>query len=182
METVNTADAACTLAVPGFSPFQAKGWLHRAVAAGVLPPLGKVGSKGTWAFDRRTVIIAAVLRSLHEQARVRDTSALRAAYTLLAGPNDLADANGQTLIDAILADIESGALPVLCVTYWHRPSDGAICTAFAVRLGAEFERPLIAPADDLEPLWHGVLELAPLLRRFVANADNVVPLRKADDQ
>jgi len=177
METVNTADAASRLARPGLTPDQARGWLHRAVAAGVLPPLGKQGAKGTWAFDRRTVIIAAVLRSLHEQARVRDAAALRAAYTLLAGPNDLADANGQTLIDAVLADIEGGGLPVLCVTYWQRPADGAICTAFAVRLGSEYQRPLVAPADDLEPLWHGVLELTPLLRRFIGNADNVVQLR-----
>jgi len=177
METVNTADAAHTLAGPGLTPFQARGWLHRAVAAGVLPPLGKVGAKGTWAFDRRTVIIAAVLRVLHEQVRIRDAGALKAAYTLLAGPNDLADAEGATLIDAILADIEANALPVLCVTYWQRPTDGALCTAFAVRLGREFDRPLIAPADDLEALWHGVLELAPLLRRFIGNEDNVVALR-----
>ncbi len=177
MDTVNTAQAAEALAGPHLSRPQAKGWLHRLIAGGVIPPLGRSDGKGTWALDRRAVIIAAVLRPLHEWIRISDAARLRAAYTLLSGPAE--GETGPALIDAILADIEAGALPVLAVTLWHRPADGAICTHFAVRLGAEFKRPLVAPEDDVEPVWHGVLELAPLLRRFVDNADNVIPLHKA---
>ena len=178
MQRVLTKDAAEVLAWPGLSNHQARGRIHRWAVAGILPHLGKsgVGAKASWQFDRETVVIAAVLFALFDLVGVHDAARLRAAYTLLADHAEGDD--GPTLITAILNDIESGALPVLAATVWSHPS-GSVCTSFAVRLGAEFKRLLIAPAENTEPIWHGVLELAPLLRRFIDNQDNVTPLHKA---
>lgn len=178
MQKVSTAEAAAALARPGFTMHQARGWIHRCAAAGIIPPLGKTGNSrlSPWEFDRETVQIAAVLRELFDGAHIQDAERLRTAYTVLASARR---EDGRSLIAHVMDDVERDGDPVMVVTIWRHIS-GAWMTSFVVRLTAEHDVPIIAPGELWEPAFDGVLKLAPVLHRFVGNEDNVVPLRKAD--
>ena len=110
MQRVSTKEAAAALSRPGFTSYQARGWLHRCAVQGITPPLGKQGrsTKSSWAFDRETVQIAAILRELFDGAGIQDAKRLQMAYRVFASSRI---EDGRPLIDHVMDDIANGGDP-----------------------------------------------------------------------
>jgi hypothetical protein len=178
MQRVSTNEAAEMLACEGVTPFQRRGRIQRWVAAGIIPPLGSQGRVGeagrpAWLFDRRTVICAAVLFAVYDHTGFRDPAMLRRLHEHLTGPSA---PDGPPLIDAIMEDVAGNGTPFLACIHWAALNQPSV-TSFAVRLSNERDG-VDAPSAEHVSMIVSTIKLAPVLQRFVGNADNVVPLRK----
>lgn len=180
MQRVSTNQAAEMLACEGLTPFQGRGRLQRWTAAGIIPPLGTQGransaGRPTWQFDRMTVIAAAVLFAVYDHTAFREPPMLRRLYDHLMAPSA---PDGPPLIEALMEDVAGGGVPLIACVHWVAMGQPSI-TSFHVRLTDEREG-AEAPSDEHAALIVSTIKLAPILARLVGNADNVVPLRKAD--
>lgn len=162
---ISTKGAAKVLAGPGRDPGAAMRRIHAWAKAGLIPA-DRVGDtlKAGWEFDRQTVAIARIAFELYDHGGVRNATMLRALFDKLAAGD---------LIDRIIEDARDGT-PVLILTHWGTP-DGRAATSFVVRLTSQLDEPIMAPGDDWEPMFEGVLSLAPLFNKLIEST--VVPLR-----
>lgn len=178
-ETVKASEAGAVLAGPGMSEAFATERFRRWQSQGIIPPVGRAGERrdgrDAFLFDQAAPAVAAVLFWAHDFAGLTDRDTLASFWRYLAQPHDPA---GVPPIDHVLAEVADGRAPVLVLTRWGNPQTGEIQTTAALRFDDEYERPIEGPSPDFDPIADIVLELAPLLERFIGG--NVVPFVTPD--
>jgi hypothetical protein len=170
-ETLTAKGAGEVLAGPAMSASEATGRVRRWQMAGIIPTVGQQpDGRAAFLFDQAAPAIAAVLFWAHDHAGIIDRPTLATFWRFLADPHH---EHCVPAIDHVLAEVMAGGAPVLVLTRWGNATTGEVLTTTALRFDDEYERPIASPAPCFEVLADIVLELAPLLERFVGS--NVMP-------
>ncbi len=169
---VKASEAGAVLAGPSMSEAEATGRFRRWQMAGIIPTVGQDGEgrRAPFLFDQSAPAIAAVLFWAHDHAGITERAMLASFWRFLAHPHH---EHGVPAIDHVLAEVMAGGAPVLVLTRWGNAHTGEIQTTAALRFDDEYTRPIEGPSPDFDPIADIVLELAPLLERFVGG--NVLP-------
>jgi hypothetical protein len=120
--------------------------------------------------ETATPAVAAILFWLFDHAGLSDKATLANTWAYLAHPHHR---DQPAPIDLILADIAAGGSPVFVLTQWLRQWDGDVTLTMALRFDDQKQKPISAPSPAHEPAADLVLDLRPLLARYVGA--NVVP-------
>jgi hypothetical protein len=179
-DTVSAKEVGELLAF-GRTAAQATHRIRHWTNTGILTPIGREpgGKTAAHVYDKAVAAIACVLFWLHDRAGLPATGVassghLRGIFVMFSKARPGAD---RPLIDAVLQDIESDGSPVMVVTQWINP-EGETGHTFEVRLTDELDRPIIAPGDEWQPIFDGVLSLSPLLTPFLERT--IVPFRQRE--
>jgi hypothetical protein len=125
--------------------------------------------------EAATPALASILFWLCDHAGLSDQKTLAKTWAFLARSHH----PGQPApIDLILADIAGGGSPVFVLTQWLRQWDGDVTLTMACRFDDQKGKPIIGPSPAHDPTADLVLDLRPLLARYVGA--NVVPFAAPD--
>lgn len=114
--------------------------------------------------ETATPAVASILFWLFDHAGLNDKATLANTWAYLARSHH---AGQPAPIDLILAEIAAGGSPVFVVTKWLRQWDGDVTLTMALRFDDQKDKPIVAPSAAHEPAADLVLELRPLLARYV---------------
>ncbi len=167
-ETVTAKGAGQVLAGPSMTASEATGRFRRWQMAGIIPTVGRSGdsAQAAFLFDQAAPAIGAVLFWAHDLAGITDRSDLAGLWRNFANPHH---ENGLPAIDHVLAEVMAGREPVFIMTRWGSARTGQVVTTASLRFDDERSRPIEGPGEEFTPIADIVLELAPLLERFVGN-------------
>ncbi len=171
-DTVTAKGAGEVLAGPSMTASEATGRFRRWQMAGIIPAVGRTNEskQAAFLFDQAAPAIAAVLFWAHDLAGITDRADLVSLWRHFAEPHH---EHGVPAIDHVLTEVMAGREPLFIMTRWGNTRTGEVVTTASLRFDDERTRAIVGPGRHFDAIADIVLELAPLLERFVGS--NVMP-------